>query len=270
MTRSSDNVTNDGENIDHDNQPTEKIPRVVETPARGTHTHSRREVADTSEFCAVGGGHPQQGHYASPYRHPDEAAQAPEPKPEEPPSPAQEKTEPSTPPVRTLVRLGVALFALITVASVFFLGVARGWFGSDHDTDNTPTFQPNDHDQNDSDHHGKNHTHHGSHGHSEEASSRPEHPELPAGTVPANDSARNNEAAGNLNNVYVVGGRTTESFARNVRDAFAKNYVATGELSTTLRDVHSPETHRHYDMECTDNGQYVRCVGGNNAVVIID
>ena len=69
--------------------------------------------------------------------------------------------------------------------------------------------------------------------------------------------------------MYVMGGVTTLPFARNVRDAFVRNYLSTGELNASLKDVYSPDLHRTYDMNCVDNGQYVRCDGGRNAIVII-
>ncbi|WP_205732373.1 hypothetical protein, partial [Klebsiella pneumoniae] len=104
----------------------------------------------------------------------------------------------------------------------------------------------------------------------DDSSKRPQYPDLPSGVSPANNSAENNEPAGNLNNVYVLGGLTTKPFARNVRDAYVRNYLSTGELNTTVKGVYSPDTKLTYDMDCVDNGQYVRCDGGNNAAVIID
>ncbi|WP_296106349.1 hypothetical protein [uncultured Corynebacterium sp.] len=175
----------------------------------------------------------------------------------------------------------------MAVVGLFFFGREQGWFdtsnneasssqsrdagqnnGNAQNPDNQgqdTTADQNDSNSNDGQTSGDDRSNGGG-----DSSGRPQHPDLPSGVSPANESAENNEPAGNLNNVYVLGGVTTEAFARNVRDAFVRNYLSTRELNTTLTGVYSPETGRTYDMDCVDNGQYVRCDGGSNAIVIID
>ena len=97
---------------------------------------------------------------------------------------------------------------------------------------------------------------------------RPEHPDLPEGAIPANDAARNNEPGGNFNSVYRGTVVTTESFANVVRDEYVKHYVETHEFDATIK-AFSPVTKITYTMDCSDNGEFVTCTGGNNAVVLI-
>lgn len=97
---------------------------------------------------------------------------------------------------------------------------------------------------------------------------RPMNPVLPGGHSPANEAARSNTPAGNLNNVYTGTASTSPEFAVAVRDAFVRNYLATGELDGRVRAT-SPVTGQSYDISCQDNGEYVTCTGGNNAVVYI-
>ncbi|CAB0548363.1 hypothetical protein CIP107534_00813 [Corynebacterium diphtheriae] len=84
----------------------------------------------------------------------------------------------------------------------------------------------------------------------------------------ANDAAKAGETAGNFNNVWIGSSVTSPQFARAVRDAYASNYAATQQLNATL-SVHSEVTGLDYSMQCSDNGQFVICTGGNNAVVYI-
>ncbi|TRX34656.1 hypothetical protein FNY86_02565 [Corynebacterium guaraldiae] len=100
------------------------------------------------------------------------------------------------------------------------------------------------------------------------AQKRPEHPDLPAGAIPANDAARNNEPGGNFNSVYRGTEVTTEPFANSVRDEYVKHYVDTHEFDAKIK-AFSPVTGQSYSMDCSDNGEYVTCTGGNNAVVYI-
>lgn len=177
-------------------------------------------------------------------------------------------------PLAKVLALIAAVVALVAVVGLFFLGREQGWFDTSNneagssqsrDAGQDTTAGQNDSNSNDGQTSGRDTSNGG-----DDSSGRPQYPDLPSGVVPANNSAENNEAAGNLNNVYVLGGHTTKPFARNVRDAFVRNYLSTRELNTTLKGVYSPETGRAYDMECVDNGQYVRCDGGSNAIVIID
>lgn len=75
-------------------------------------------------------------------------------------------------------------------------------------------------------------------------------------------------AAGDLNLYYAGSSVTSCPFAGAVRDAFVSHYASTGKLSGTIR-AYSPVTGRSYTMNCNDNGDYVTCTGGNNAVVHI-
>ncbi|MGD7001875.1 hypothetical protein [Corynebacterium halotolerans] len=97
---------------------------------------------------------------------------------------------------------------------------------------------------------------------------RPEFPVLPGGAVAANESARDAAPAGDFNNVYVGTTVTSEPFAREVREAYARQFLDTGSFDASLR-VTSPVTGETYTMNCHDNGEFVTCSGGNNAVVYI-
>ena len=189
-------------------------------------------------------------------------------------------------PIGKVLTLITAVVALVVVVGLFFVGREQGWFatskneasssqsreaGQDNGNAQNPGNQgknttggQNDSNSNDGQTSGGD-TSNGR----DDSSGRPQYLNLPSGVEPANQAAANNEPAGNLNNVYVMGGVTTLPFARNVRDAFVRNYLSTGELNASLRDVYSPDPHRTYDMNCVDNGQYVRCDGGRNAIVII-
>ncbi|WP_144791575.1 SpoIIIAH-like family protein [Corynebacterium singulare] len=103
---------------------------------------------------------------------------------------------------------------------------------------------------------------------SSEPKKRPEHPELPAGAEPVNDAARNNEPGGNFNSIYRGSTVTSEAFANIVRDEYVKHYVDTKELNATI-SAYSPVTKQTYTMDCSDNGKFVTCTGGNNAIVYI-
>ncbi|MDO5032676.1 hypothetical protein [Corynebacterium sp.] len=100
------------------------------------------------------------------------------------------------------------------------------------------------------------------------AESRPEYPSLPGYAVAANESARSNKPGGDFNNVYMGSSVTSEPFANAVRDAYVRHYLDTEELDATL-DVFSTVTGQTYTMSCRDNGKYVTCTGGNNAIVYI-
>lgn len=97
---------------------------------------------------------------------------------------------------------------------------------------------------------------------------RPTAPTLPAGHSPVNDAATQNLPGGDLNNVYTGTSTTSPGFALNVRDAFVRYYLDTGELSGQVRAT-SPATGMTYDVDCTDNGEFVTCTAGENAVIYI-
>lgn len=105
---------------------------------------------------------------------------------------------------------------------------------------------------------------------SEEAAEpeRPEFPQLPSGAVAVNDAAMNNLPGGDFNNVYRGSSVTSTQFSLAVRDAYVRNYLDTGDLNATL-SVYSSVTYNSYSMSCSDNGQFVTCTGGNNAIVYI-
>ena len=50
--------------------------------------------------------------------------------------------------------------------------------------------------------------------------------------------------------------------------AWRANYDSTGELTATVT-AYSPVTGASYSMRCNDNGSYIACTGGNNAVVYV-
>ena len=189
-------------------------------------------------------------------------------------------------PLGKVLALVAAVVALVAVVGLFFFGREQGWFNTSNNEASSaqsrdagqnngnaqnpgnqgqgPTAGQNDSNSND----GQTSRGDTSNG-GDVSSGRPQYPNLPSGVEPANQAAANNEPAGNLNNVYVMGGVTTLPFARNVRDAFVRNYLSTGELNASLKDVYSPDLGRTFDMNCVDNGQFVRCDGGRNAIVII-
>lgn len=102
----------------------------------------------------------------------------------------------------------------------------------------------------------------------EQQSARPEFPQLPSGAVAVNDAALDGQPGGDFNNVYRGSSVTSSPFSLAVRDAYVRNYVETGQLNATV-DVFSTVTNTSYSMSCSDNGQYVTCTGGNNAIVFI-
>lgn len=98
--------------------------------------------------------------------------------------------------------------------------------------------------------------------------SRPAHPKLPSGAVPANSAAEEGKPAGDFNNVYTGSDLTSKSFAIAVRDAFVSHYLDTDRTNGTV-SAYSSVTGQTYSMKCRDNGEYVTCTGGNNAIVYI-
>jgi hypothetical protein len=101
---------------------------------------------------------------------------------------------------------------------------------------------------------------------------RPKEADLPAGSEPVNAAARNDEPAGNFNNIYkspqVGDSYTSDDFAEAVRDAFVDAYLEDKEIDHVL-DVYSDAARRSIEMTCRDAGSYVHCSGGNNANVYI-
>ena len=97
---------------------------------------------------------------------------------------------------------------------------------------------------------------------------RPTSPALPAGAVPANASAWSNAPGGKFENAYVGSSVTSSEFASEVQKSFFTQYHLTKSTTQTLYVV-SPVTGQLYEMNCSDNSQYVTCTGGINAVVYI-
>jgi hypothetical protein len=103
---------------------------------------------------------------------------------------------------------------------------------------------------------------------------RPTTAAVPAGSVPANDAARNGEPTGQFNAVWVSPPNgttyTSESFGVAVRDAYAEAYLADPSRAVDRTvNATSPETGNSYTMSCRDQGSYVHCTGGNDANVYI-
>ena len=92
--------------------------------------------------------------------------------------------------------------------------------------------------------------------------------QLPSDAIPANDSARNNNPAGNFENAYSGSSVTSSELASEVQKAYLAQYQSTKAVEQTLQ-VTSPVTHQVYEMHCFENKKYVMCTGGNNAVVYI-
>ena len=101
----------------------------------------------------------------------------------------------------------------------------------------------------------------------------------------AGDDADNNEGAGatvekkdpepekepkrSFSNAWAEPGTPTSGpFVDSVRDAYISNYNATGDVNATI-GAYSPVTGTTYTMNCSDQGSFVRCSGGNHAVVNI-
>ena len=97
---------------------------------------------------------------------------------------------------------------------------------------------------------------------------RPTSPALPAGAVPANASAWSNSPGGKFENAYVGSSVTSSEFASEVQKSFLIQYQLS-KSTTQTQHVVSPVTGQLYEMNCTDNSQYVTCTGGINAVVYI-
>jgi hypothetical protein len=103
---------------------------------------------------------------------------------------------------------------------------------------------------------------------------RPTTANLPGGSVPANDAARNGEPTGQFNAVWVSppngSSYTSEDFGVAVRDAFVNDYLADPARAVDRTvNATSPTNGQSYTMSCRDQGSYVHCTGGNNANVYI-
>lgn len=107
---------------------------------------------------------------------------------------------------------------------------------------------------------------------SSELSSDPSSQESPSGSPGAegsNSASRDSGESRTFNDISTGNSVTSEPFAQNVGRAFLQEYEFSGDTSPNL-SVWSPVTEKTYSMSCTDNGSYVVCRGGNNAVVFIE
>lgn len=101
-----------------------------------------------------------------------------------------------------------------------------------------------------------------------EEAARPSRVSLPGNAFAANSSARTGTPDGDFNNVYTGSSVTSQEFARQVRSAFSDFYNDTGETSGNIT-AYSPVTGLYYSLSCQDNGSFITCTGGNNAIVYI-
>lgn len=100
------------------------------------------------------------------------------------------------------------------------------------------------------------------------ASARPEYPDLPANATAVSSDAAHGAPAGSFHNVYTGSGVTSHAFAQEVGQAYRAHHRTSGQLNATVT-AYSPVTGQSYTMTCRDNGSYVTCTGGNNAVVYL-
>lgn len=180
-----------------------------------------------------------------------------------PPNPSAPATEPprkSTAGKKALVGVLIALVvvAVVVAAAVFFFNSSRSTSGAARSTvvqTVTEFVDPPE----------------GDPGQSEpeaEEPGRPTSPQLPAGAAAVSSEALNGAPAGSFRNVYTGSSVTSAPFAEAVAQAWRANYDSTGELTATVT-AYSPVTGASYSMRCNDNGSYIACTGGNNAVVYV-
>lgn len=96
----------------------------------------------------------------------------------------------------------------------------------------------------------------------------PAAPVLPPAAVPVEQAPISGQSSRAFTEVHRGNENTSEAFARNVGMAFRNHFSATGQTSPEL-SVYSPVTDLYYSMSCQDNGTFVTCTGGNNAVVYL-
>ena len=88
-------------------------------------------------------------------------------------------------------------------------------------------------------------------------------------TVEKKDPEPEKEPKRSFSNAWAEPGTPTSGpFVDSVRDAYISNYNATGDVNATI-GAYSPVTGTTYTMNCSDQGSFVRCSGGNHAVVNI-
>lgn len=191
----------------------------------------------------------------------------------------------------------VIIFALIAlVAGAVVVAIQTGWLNLNSGGDEEPVIEteivvvPAEEDSSDTDEDGDNDDEsNGADGDEEESAgdeakdedsdeesgeSRPSAIPLPrsASEVSSSDSSRSARSVApeerEFDSVFTGSSVTSEAFARQVYSAYLDFYEDTGETSGVIT-AYSPVTQLNYDMDCKDNGSFVTCTGGNNAVVYI-
>ena len=160
----------------------------------------------------------------------------------------------------TLLVLGI----LATAAALF--GVSQGWFGGSGSGSGSSSGAGS-----------------GSEGHGagsdeivtvtstadEAAGDDADNDEGAGATVEKKDPEPEKEPKRSFSNAWAEPGTPTSGpFVDSVRDAYISNYNATGDVNATI-GAYSPVTGTTYTMNCSDQGSFVRCSGGNHAVVNI-
>ena len=160
----------------------------------------------------------------------------------------------------TLLVLGI----LATAAALF--GVSQGWFGGSGSGSGSSSGAGS-----------------GSEGHGagsdeivtvtstadEAAGDDADNDEGAGATVEKKDPEPEKEPKRSFSNAWAEPGTPTSGpFVDSVRDAYISNYNATGDVNATI-GAYSPVTGTTYTMHCSDQGSFVRCSGGNHAVVNI-
>lgn len=100
-------------------------------------------------------------------------------------------------------------------------------------------------------------------------SARPTSAPVPNSAIPANAAASDDSVkAGNFEKVWRGTEETSAPFANLVAGEYIEQRAKSGRDNVTVT-VFSPVTAQNYEMTCLDNGVFVTCTGGNNAVVYI-
>lgn len=91
---------------------------------------------------------------------------------------------------------------------------------------------------------------------------------VPAGALQVGGTTSGIGEEGRFTRFYAGTEVTSAPFAEAVAREFRRVYTPDASPSLTLT-AWSPVTGQNYSMTCSDNGSYVTCRGGNNAVVYI-
>lgn len=202
----------------------------------------------------------------------------------------QSSVPPQDPPKRKRrwVLPVVIIFALIAlVAGAVVVAIQTGWLNLNTGSDEEPVIEteivvvPAEEDSSDTVEDGANDEEESDEDEAndeetdeESEESRPSAIPLPrsASEVSSSDSSRSARSAApeerEFDSVFTGSSVTSEAFARQVYSAYLDFYEDTGETSGVIT-AYSPVTQLNYDMDCKDNGSFVTCTGGNNAVVYI-